>query len=137
MDNTQHISDSGGPSCAPSPRRKTVLVVDDEPSFRDLVAAILSKAGYHVDGVVDGSEAMGFASKNQIDLIITDIVMPNREGIETIQYFSKLVPKVPIVAVSGNSRYLRSAKALGAVATLEKTAIFQDLLHTVQSLIGE
>jgi CheY-like chemotaxis protein len=102
-----------------------------------LVAAILSKAGYHVDGVVDGSEAIGFASKNEIDLIITDIVMPNREGIETIQYFSKLVPRVPIVSVSGNSRYLRSAKALGAVATLEKTAIFQDLLHTVQSVIGE
>jgi CheY-like chemotaxis protein len=137
MDTIQPISDSEGPTCASSARRKTVLVVDDELYFRELVAAILSKAGYHVDGVVDGSEAIAFASKNQIDLLITDIVMPNREGIETIQYFSKLVPKVPIVAVSGSSRYLRSAKALGAVAVLEKTATVPDLLHTVQSLIGE
>jgi CheY-like chemotaxis protein len=137
MDDTQHISDRGGPACASSPRRKTVLVVDDEPYFRELVAAILCNAGYQVDGVVDGSEAIAFASKNRIDLLITDIVMPNREGIETIQYFSKLVPKVPILAVSGSSRYLRSAKALGAFATLEKTATVPDLLHTVQNLIGE
>ena len=136
MDNTQLTSDRAGLSCASSPRRKSVLVVDDDAYFRELVATILCKAGYQAHGVVDGSEAIAFASKNRIDLLITDIVMPNREGIETIQYFSKLVPKVPIVAVSGNSRYLQSAKALGAVAALEKTATVPDLLHTVQSLIG-
>jgi CheY-like chemotaxis protein len=112
-------------------------VVDDEPCFRDLIASILCKAGYQVDGAADGSEAMLFAGKNHIDLLITDIVMPNREGIETIQYFSKLAPKLPIVAVSGNSGYLRSAKALGAVATMEKTAVGVDLLRIVRSVIGE
>jgi CheY-like chemotaxis protein len=137
VDNVQCISDRRGSSCASSVRRKTVLVVDDESGFRELIASILSKAGYQVDGAADGSEAIAYAGKNQIDLLITDIVMPNREGIETIQYFSKLVPRIPVVAVSGNGRYLRSAKALGAVATMEKTAVVADLLRIVRSVIGE
>jgi CheY-like chemotaxis protein len=136
MDNAHGIYDGWRPSSA-SLRRKRVLVVDDDSGFRELIVSILSKAGYQVDGVADGSEAMTFAGGNQIDLLITDIVMPNREGIETIQYFSKLVPKVPVVAVSGNGRYLRSAKALGAVATMEKTAVVADLLRIVRSVIEE
>jgi CheY-like chemotaxis protein len=136
MDNAERISDRLGASGA-SLRRKMVLVVDDDSGFRELIVSILSKAGYQVDGVADGSEAMAFAGRNQIDLLITDIVMPNREGIETIQYFSKLVPKVPIVAVSGNGRYLRSAKALGAVAIMEKTAVVADLLRIVRSVTEE
>ena len=136
MDNAERISDRWGASGA-SLRRKMVLVVDDDSGFRELIVSILSKAGYQVDGVADGSEAMAFAGRNQIDLLITDIVMPNREGIETIQYFSKLVPKVPVVAVSGNGRYLRSAKALGAIATMEKTAVVADLLRIVRSVIEE
>jgi len=136
MDNAERISDHRGASSA-SLRRKTVLVVDDDSGFRELIVSILSRAGYQVDGVADGSEAMAFAGRNQIDLLITDIVMPNREGIETTQYFSKLVPKVPVVAVSGNGRYLRSAKALGAVATMEKTAVVADLLRIVRSVIEE
>jgi CheY-like chemotaxis protein len=136
VDNAAQVSDRSGAFCASSLGRKTVLVVDDDPCFRELLAAILSKAGYQVDGVADGSEAVLFAGNNQIDLLITDIVMPNREGIETIQYFSKLLPKVPIVAVSGNSSYLRPAKALGAVATMEKTAVVADLLRIVRSVIG-
>jgi DNA-binding NtrC family response regulator len=136
MDNAERISDRRGASST-SLRRKMVLVVDDDSGFRELIVSILSTAGYQVDGVADGSEAMAFAGSNQIDLLITDIVMPNREGIETIQYFSKLVPKVPIVAVSGNGRYLRSAKALGAVATMEKTAVVADLLRIVRSAIED
>jgi CheY-like chemotaxis protein len=99
--------------------------------------SILCKAGYQVDEAADGSEASMVARKRQIDLLVTDILMPNREGIETIQYFSKALPNVPIVAVSGSSCYLRSAKALGATATLEKTSVATDLLPIVRSLIGE
>jgi CheY-like chemotaxis protein len=129
------ISDRSEGTCALP--RKTVLVVDDDPCFRDLIVSILCRAGYQVDEVADGAEAILLARKRQVDLLITDIVMPNREGIETIQYFSKELPNVPIVAVSGNSSYLRPAKALGAAATLEKTSVTADLLCTVQSIIGE
>src|SRR5580704_11168531 len=82
---------------------KTILVVDDDPCFRDLTVTILSRAGYQVEEASDGIEAIQRASGSRIDLVITDIVMPNREGIETIRYFSKALPNVPIVAISGNS----------------------------------
>ena len=115
---------------------KTILVVDDDPCFRDLTVTILARAGCQVVEAADGIEAIQRASGSQIDLVITDIVMPNREGIETIRYLSKALPNVPIVAISGNSSYLRPAKALGAAATLEKTAVAADLLGTVQRVIG-
>jgi CheY-like chemotaxis protein len=137
MDHVEPVCQHAGSVRASSFRRKTVLVVDDEPYFRELTACILSKAGYQVDGASDGSEAIRLAGEHQIDLLVMDIVMPNREGIETIQYFSKIVPKVPIVAVSGSRCYLRPARALGAVATLEKMDVASDLLSTVRSVIGE
>jgi CheY-like chemotaxis protein len=132
-----HPASTSDPIGALSLPRKTILVVDDEPAFRELVVSILGKAGYQVDEAADGSEVMGFARENRIDLLITDIVMPNREGIETIQYFSKLLPKVPVIAVSGSSSYLRPAKVLGATATLEKTSVADSLLPLVRSVIGE
>jgi CheY-like chemotaxis protein len=113
-------------------RTKTVLVVDDDPLFRDLIQAILGPAGYRVDEAEDGSKAVALSRQNHIDLLITDLVMPNSEGIETIQYFSKHLPKVPIVAISGKSAYLVSAKVLGAAATLDKTRVSEDLLSTVE-----
>jgi CheY-like chemotaxis protein len=137
MGNAEGISDRSATLPESSFSRKTVLVVDDDTGFRELITSILCKAGYQVDKAADGSEAITVARNRQIDLLITDIVMPNREGIETIQYFSKALPNVPIVAVSGSSRYLRSAKALGATATLEKTSVATDLLHLVRSVIGE
>src|ERR1700722_5295690 len=124
---------NAGPISLP---RKTILVVDDDPFFRDLTATILSRAGYQVVEAADGTEAVLSVCNSPVDLVITDIVMPNREGIETIRYFSKALPNIPIVAVSGISSYLRPAKALGAAATLEKTSVITDLLGTVQSVIG-
>jgi len=113
-------------------RAKTVLVVDDDPQFRDLIHSILGPAGYRVDEAEDGSMAVALSRQNHIDLLITDLIMPNSEGIETIQYFSKHLPKVPIVAISGKSAYLVPAKVLGAAATLDKTCVFRDLLGVVQ-----
>jgi CheY-like chemotaxis protein len=137
MGYAERISDRSETLAVSPPRLKTVLVVDDDTGFRELIASILVKAGYRVHEAADGSEAIAAARESQIDLLITDIVMPNREGIETIQYFSKALPNVPIVAVSGSSQYLRSAKALGAAATLEKTSVATDLLLFVRSVIGE
>jgi CheY-like chemotaxis protein len=137
MGNDERVSDPGAAVSVSPFRRKTVLVVDDDRGFRELVTSILCRAGYQVDEAGDGSEAAIVARKTPIDLLITDLVMPNREGIETIQYFSKTLPNVPIVAVSGSSCYLRPAKAIGARATLDKTSVTTDLLRIVQSVIGE
>jgi DNA-binding NtrC family response regulator len=124
-------------SAASPAQIKTVLVVDDDSRFRDLIASILCPAGYHVDEAEDGMGAMIHAHKDQIDLLITDLVMPNAEGLETLRYFSKHFPAMPVVAVSGSRSYLEPAKALGAVATIEKTKVFEDLLGVVRQAIGE
>jgi CheY-like chemotaxis protein len=118
-------------------RLKTVLVVDDDVLFRALVISILSSAGYKVDEAADGSEAIARVAKQHFDVMITDLVMPNREGLETIQYFSQHFPQVPIVAVSGKASYLRSASVLGAVATVEKTGVVAHLLGTIRRTMGE
>jgi two-component system, OmpR family, response regulator len=127
-DENPHVKSRGGP--------KTVLVVDDDAQFRGLIHSILVPAGYRVDEAEDGSKAVAVSRANQIDLLITDLIMPNSEGIETIQYFAKHFPGLPVVAISGKSAYLESAKVLGAVATLDKTRVFEDLVGVVEHALG-
>jgi two-component system, OmpR family, response regulator len=83
----------------------------------------------------DGLQAVTISGQNPIDLLITDLVMPNAEGMEIIQHFSRNHPHVPIVAISGKSAYLAPAKILGAAATIEKTRVFEDLLSVVQRVL--
>jgi DNA-binding NtrC family response regulator len=134
--NTEQIGKEKTSAASPV-RLKTVLVVDDDFRFRALIAAILCPAGYRVDEAEDGMDAVMHAHRHQIDLLITDLVMPNAEGIETIRYFSKHFPAMPVVAVSGRRSYLQPAKALGAVATIEKTSVVEHLLGVVRRAIGE
>jgi CheY-like chemotaxis protein len=130
----QEILHNDQPS-KPSVPGKIVLVVDDDPGFRELIAAILSPAGYRIAEAANGSEAIAIAGVNQIDLLITDLVMEKGEGIETIRHFAKHFPAVPIVAMSGKYSYLRAAKALGAAATLVKTDVVEQLLPTLQQTL--
>ena len=100
MDNTEHISDSGRSSSAWKLPRKTILVVDDEPDFRDLVASILREAGYRVEEASDGSGVM-LPGHNQIDLLITDIVMPKMSGHELAKRLAALRPGMKVLYLSG------------------------------------
>ena len=118
------------------------LVIDDEADMRQLIAAILQQAGYEVRQAADGR--LGFIEFEafQPDLVITDIIMPNEEGIGTIRRIHSARPEVTIIAVSGGSRtgavdYLRVAKQFGAHAILAKPFRKQELLDLVQSLRRE
>jgi two-component system, chemotaxis family, chemotaxis protein CheY len=124
------------PQAKPRELPKMVLVVDDDPQFRGLVHSILGPAGYSVNEAEDGAKAIAISREIQIDLLITDLVMPDSEGIETIRYFGKHLPNVPIVAISGKSAYLVPAKVLGAAATLDKTRVFEDLLAVVERALN-
>jgi CheY-like chemotaxis protein len=119
---------------APGPA-KTVLIVDDDTGFRSLVANLLASAGYRSTEATNGSEAIKATRANRIDLIIMDLVMPDGEGMEAIRYFSKQSPSIPVVAVSGKSSYLPSAKALGAAATLVKANVVEELLPAIQQAL--
>jgi PAS domain S-box-containing protein len=119
-----------------SGRPKNILVVDDEPSVRKLIAGILADCGYSVAEAVDGDSAIQRAQRQAPDLIIMDLVMPNREGIETIRHFHKTFPCLPIIAMSGNGQYLEPAKGLGASAVLVKPFDAGHLLSAVRTVIG-
>jgi PAS domain S-box-containing protein len=116
---------------------RTILVVDDEEGVRRLLREVLSER-YRVLLAEDGKEALNvIAGKVNLDLVITDLVMPNLEGIETIQAIRKLSPGLKIVAMSGafGGHFLKSAKALGADATLLKPIRADVLYQTVGELL--
>lgn len=117
-------------------RPRSILVVDDDSSVRELFAAMLEGAGHRVLQAPDGSAAIVYCRQRPVDLLITDLVMPEQEGIETIRQFVQEFPHIPIIATSGMAAYLPVAKALGAALVLEKPIAHADLLQAVRSLIG-
>jgi DNA-binding response OmpR family regulator len=119
----------------------TILIIDDEAQVRVLLKSLLERAGYLVDVAGDGKEGMRLFRQKRHRLVITDLIMPEKEGIETISEL-RAEPDVPrIIAVSGGGRapsegYLLLAKRLGADATLRKPIPLNVLLGTVRELIG-
>ncbi len=120
--------------------RKRVLVVDDDAEMRDAVARILADAGYVVEQAVDGDAAVQAQRARPADVLITDVFMPTRDGLETIQFFHAKYPAVPIIAMTGGSptgkieEYLQVAKVAGARATLRKPFAAQALLDSASAL---
>lgn len=116
-----------------------ILIIDDEVQLRRVINRILTGMGHTVHEAANGAEGLEVFQQVKPALVITDIVMPDSEGIETIQELLRLAPTVPIVAISGGSAhalYLRAAMALGAVATLEKPFHADQLTKIVADLLG-
>lgn len=120
-------------------RPLTILVVDDEDDVRELLADILSEAGHRVRQAEDGKAAMLRLAELSVDLLITDLIMPEREGLETISRIRTERPEMKIIAMSGSFEpsYLRAARLLGADRTLQKPFSFDDVLSTVGQLFPE
>lgn len=103
-----------------------ILLIDDDEAVREATRLVLEQSGHHVDMLADGRRAEAVAADREVDLVITDLVMPEREGIETILALRQADPTLPIIAVSGGGRfasgtdYLQSAGQLGATFTLTK-----------------
>jgi len=118
-----------------------ILVVDDEADVRRVLQLFLERAGYEVDTVADGTEAVTVFAAGTYDLVITDIVMPEKEGIETIADLRRIEPELPIVAMSGGGRigahdYLTWVKCCGVEHTFTKPIDRQQLLQVVEDLVG-
>jgi len=118
-----------------------ILVVDDEPQMRELLRVALEGRGHTVDQAADGREAFLRLAKHQPDLVITDLVMPDMEGLETIQALRGKFPTLPIIAISGGGRigpetYLSMASQFGAERTFAKPFRMTELLTAVQELTG-
>lgn len=119
----------------------TILIIDDEASIRRIVRQVLTREGHTVLEAADGREGVRLQRRERADLVITDLVMPEQEGIETIRTLLDEDPDVRIVAMSGGGRggaesYLRMAELMGAVATLPKPFTLQKLRDTVRGALG-
>lgn len=114
-----------------------ILVIDDEPAVCALFRRVLSAEGHDVQVAGNGREAMDLFIENTFDLVITDLVMPDQEGLETIQSLRRKFPDIMILAVSGafDGTQLRVAEMLGANGALGKPVAPQALREKVAELL--
>jgi CheY-like chemotaxis protein len=114
-----------------------ILVIDDDPQMRRLLSRLLSGEGHAVHEAPNGRDGIELFRRVHPVLVITDLVMPEQEGIETIRELRREAPTIPILAISGDgpSVYLRAATELGASAALEKPFGADELLSVVAKLL--
>jgi DNA-binding NarL/FixJ family response regulator len=115
----------------------TILVVDDEPLVRHTLDAGLKQHGFHVLQAGDGDEALDVLGRAEVDVLLTDLAMPRREGMETIIEARRRFPDVKIVALSGvfGGLYLDMARQLGAAAALSKPVRMDVLRSTINAVL--
>lgn len=117
---------------------RSILLVDDEAPVRQLFREVLEEAGYRVREAPEGKTAIEMLEKEAADLMITDLVMPEREGIETIIDVRRRFQSAKIIAISGafGGRYLHLAKMLGAQQVLQKPVRPPELLAAVRDVLA-
>src|SRR3977135_918493 len=101
----------------------SVLVIDDEPLVRQMARRILERKGHRTIEAAHGAVGLAKLEENAVDLVLTDIMMPEKEGVETVQHVRRFYPKVKVVVMSGSdlsSFYLEVATKFGAHAAMSK-----------------
>ena len=124
----------------PDETAPVILLIDDEENFRCVLKQVLVNAGYQVVEASNGAEGIASFYEKPADMIITDIIMPEKEGIETMIELKKAFADVKLVAMSGGGWYgtdidFDMAKKLGA-RTLDKPFALQELLDVVNELLN-
>jgi DNA-binding response OmpR family regulator len=119
--------------------KKRILVVDDNEDLRSTIMALLQADGFDVSVAADGEAALASHRARPADVVVTDLFMPDKDGIETIIELKKLYPLVKIVAMSGwtstqGSDYLQVAREIGAAVTLQKPFDPAELSRVVRDL---
>ena len=117
-----------------------ILIMDDDEQVLAMLEQTLERKGYEVETAINGKEGLKRHRENPADLIITDLVMPEKEGMETIRELLKDSPDVKIIAISGGGRvdpmgYLGTAKLLGAQCVFAKPVDRKVLLDAIRELL--
>lgn len=118
-----------------------ILVIDDDPQINSLLQDVLEFEGYQVITVQRAIEGLHYLETTTVDLVITDVLMPDKEGLETIREMRQRFPQTKILAISGGLTksgvdVLELAKRLGANSVLPKPFDVQDLIKSVRQLLG-
>lgn len=119
-----------------------ILIIDDNDQVRLSLRMALEDADYSVEEAADGVAGLRLFHQKPVDLIITDLIMPEKEGLETILDLKKDSPETKIIAISGDCNadpdsYLFTAKAMGASRTFKKPINLAELLDAIEELLGE
>jgi len=117
-----------------------IIIVDDDVQIRDMLRQMLERAGYEVVEAPNGKVALRLCREKPADLVITDLIMPEMEGVETIMKLRHDFPDVKIIAISGGGRagleeYLYSAEKLGALRTFTKPFNRKEIIAAVNELL--
>ncbi len=117
-----------------------ILIIDDEPQIRSMLKLMLERDGYEVAEAPDGIEGIRVYRQKPADLVITDLIMPNKDGIGMIIDLKKEFPNVKIIAMSGGGLnkpegYLKGAKKLGAACTLTKPIDRDEMLRAIKDVL--
>jgi CheY-like chemotaxis protein len=120
---------------------KSILLIDDDDLSRGAVHKMLERAGYQVHSTGDGRGAIDRYRASPADLVITDLIMPDIDGLEVIQQLRRINPAVRVLAISGGGRveaeeYLSVARKFGAVEVLPKPFTGQELKRSVELALG-
>lgn len=118
-----------------------ILLIDDDEAFRTMLRLTLAHFGHVVIEACNGKEGLELYPGANADLVITDIIMPETEGLEVVMELGKQRPPAKIIAISGGTRnrsagYLRTAKALGAAKVLAKPFSNGELMTAVNELLA-
>lgn len=120
---------------------KRILIIDDEESALDLLRRILEQEGHEVAAARNGQEGVEIFRRQQFDLVVTDMVMPVKDGLKTILELRRVDPAIPLIAISGGGaiakeRYLNVAGYIDGVCTLPKPFSRVELLSAIDKLLN-
>jgi CheY-like chemotaxis protein len=122
--------------------RPRILLVEDEDAFRTLITDVLAMAGYSVHATSDGRAALDHLDRHAVDLIVTDLCMPEFDGFELLTKLRERRRGARVIVISGGVRhevafYLKTAQQLGASCTLEKPFPLEKLLALIRGMLAE
>jgi len=120
---------------------KKILIIDDEAPVRRVLKKLFERNNYDILEANNGNKGIKLFKEQHPDLIISDLIMPEKEGLETIQELKKLDPDAKIIAISGGGKgdadtYLDLASMVGAVRTFNKPVDNEILLSTIKELLA-
>ncbi len=120
----------------------TILVIEDDDQGREMLRQMLEMAGYDVLDASDGAEGTKIYFESHPDLVITDIIMPYKGGLETIMKLKRENPGVKIFAITGGGRvvkadFLSIAKSVGAIRTFKKPLDRKEIIAAVAETLGK
>jgi YesN/AraC family two-component response regulator len=120
---------------------KKILIVEDDQMLRETLVEVLSNDNYELYEAENGEQGLDLVQIENFDLVITDILMPHKDGLEVIMHLKKLSPQTKIIAISGGGRvmatdYLNIAEKFGCDETFIKPFNNKELLEKVDLLLG-